>query len=150
MSEEQNQMDQHMQSAMYGTPEVNPDEQRKYLGTFRERVSLTITVGQLKSQDWQAAFKQEITTNPNYIAIFNGNIGSSLIKPYMHLATTQGVNFTLKTDPKYRVSDDNFGVVVTAKTAIHVSPVDVAKKYPAPIADTTTTPKKSFWQKLFK
>ena len=31
------QLQKHLDAGRYGTPQVNPDEQRKYLGTFRER-----------------------------------------------------------------------------------------------------------------
>jgi len=39
---EKSQMDKHLQNSTFGAPKVNPDEQRRYLGTFRERVSLAI------------------------------------------------------------------------------------------------------------
>ena len=29
-------MEQRIDNAIYGTPKIKPDEQRKYLGTFRE------------------------------------------------------------------------------------------------------------------
>ena len=38
-----NNLQEHLNNGLYGTPQLHPDEQRKYLGTFRERVSLTIT-----------------------------------------------------------------------------------------------------------
>ena len=36
-------LQEHLNNGLYGTPQLHPDEQRKYLGTFRERVSLAIT-----------------------------------------------------------------------------------------------------------
>ncbi len=35
------------------------NEQRKYLGTFRERVCLTISVQELQEQDWTPALTAE-------------------------------------------------------------------------------------------
>lgn len=62
--------DQHLQNAIYGTPKINPDEQRKYLGTFRERVGLTINVDQLQQADWTKAFEQELTKSQSEIIFF--------------------------------------------------------------------------------
>ena len=44
---EQSQMDKHLQNSTFGVPKVNPDEQRRYLGTFRERVSLAMTIAEV-------------------------------------------------------------------------------------------------------
>ena len=41
-NEEKSAVDQRLQNAVYGTPKINPDEQRRYLGTFRERVCLNL------------------------------------------------------------------------------------------------------------
>lgn len=150
MADDKSSLEQHLQSSVYGTPKINPDEQRKYLGTFRERVSLTISVGQLNETNWLNEFKQELITNHLYTVIFNGNIDSSTIQEYIRLTTSMNINFTIKTDPQYHQSDDNFAIVVTAKTAIHVDPIDISKKYPkqqGPISKSE--PKPSIWKKLF-
>lgn len=142
--------DQHLQSALYGTPKVNPDEQRKYLGTFRERVSLTISVAQLEQADWSAVFAQEVAHSQSEIVFFNGNIEQTQLKPYILAATKVGINFTIKTNPDYHVDSQNLAIVVAAKTAIHINPVDVAKKYPHnQVQPEQPSQKLSLWQKLF-
>lgn len=142
--------DQHLQSALYGTPKVNPDEQRKYLGTFRERVSLTISVAQLEHPNWVSAFKQEIAKSQSEIVFFNGNIEQSQLKPYILAATKAGINFTIKTNPDYHVADQNLAIVVAAKKAIHINPIDVTRKYSHDQSQQKQAPQKlSFWQKIF-
>ena len=42
------ELEKRLDTGMYGTPRVNPDEQRKYLGTFRERCYLSMTVTEMK------------------------------------------------------------------------------------------------------
>lgn len=37
----------HLDKGMYGTPLVNPEEQNKYMGTFRERCYLSMTVAEM-------------------------------------------------------------------------------------------------------
>ena len=33
-------MQEHLNSALYGAPQTKPDERRKYMGSLRERVAL--------------------------------------------------------------------------------------------------------------
>ncbi|WP_054725433.1 YueI family protein [Paucilactobacillus hokkaidonensis] len=136
--------DQHLQNAIYGTPKINPDEQRKYLGTFRERVGLTINVDQLQQADWTKAFEQELTKSQSEIIFFNGNIDQSQLKPYILAATNAGINFTIKTNPDYHVDGQNLAVVVAAKkkqfTLIRLM---LLKKYGTPTSDGTTPPQKN-------
>ena len=144
--------DKHLQSALYGTPKVNPDEQRRYLGTFRERVCLTVGIEELTQDEWTQGFAKEIATEQAEIIFFNGNIDQSKLRPYILTATKSGVNFTIKTNPEYRTNPDNLAIVVASKKAIYVQTVDIAKKYqPDQAGDQSAAPKKkSFWSRLFK
>ena len=58
-------LQEHLNNGLYGTPQLHPDEQRKYLGTFRERVSLTITFKEFSNNQnaCLTAIKQEISSN---------------------------------------------------------------------------------------
>ena len=38
MPDNKSEIDQRIQNGIYGTPKIKPDEQRHYMGTFRERV----------------------------------------------------------------------------------------------------------------
>lgn len=142
--------DEHLQNAIYGTPKVNPDEQRKYLGTFRERVGLTISVKELSSCDWTNEFSQELAQDYVQIIFINGNLPQEKINPYIMIASKSGINFTMKTNPEFRTEPDNFAIVVANKQAIHISPVDITSKYPVATEPDVDTPKQSFWKKLFK
>ena len=48
----------HLDKGMYGTPLVNPEEQHKYMGTFRERCYLSMTVAEMKDPDKQRKLSQ--------------------------------------------------------------------------------------------
>nr|WP_290032754.1 DUF1694 domain-containing protein [Ligilactobacillus cholophilus] len=54
------QLQEHLNKGMYGTPQLKPDEQRKYLGTFRERVDLTMTFAQLNSGKYYGCTRTRI------------------------------------------------------------------------------------------
>ena len=49
--EKKSALEQRLDNGIYGTPQLKPDEQRRYLGTFRERVCLTISVAELHEQN---------------------------------------------------------------------------------------------------
>ncbi|WP_267200953.1 YueI family protein [Limosilactobacillus kribbianus] len=145
---------QHIDNAIYGTPKIKPDEQRKYLGTFRERVCLTISVQELRTQNWQVALVEELNRGIGNLVFLNGNLPHEEIHPYLLATNQNGGIFTMKTDPEFKTDPDSLAVVVAAKTAVYQSPVDVAKRYPQLVAKesssaTTATPKHGFFYRLF-
>ncbi len=145
-----------LSNAIYGTPKINPDEQRHYLGTFRERVALTMTVQQLKSDQYLDAFGKDLSQRDevNDTVLINGNLEQDVLSPYIRMATMHAVSFTIKNDPQYKTGDDDLALVITAKTAIDMNPVDVAKKYPDQSQtnnqNTPAAKKPNLWHRLFK
>lgn len=142
-------MEQHMDAAMYGTPKVKPDEQRRYLGTFRERVSLAMTIAEVVDHQNLSAFITEITAHPDCQVILNGHIDQSDLGPYLKVASQHNVQFTIRQDTIYGINDSDYGLIVASDTAINQSPIALTKKYPD---DTTTqandaddTSKKTSW-----
>ncbi|ANZ61702.1 hypothetical protein AYR62_03960 [Secundilactobacillus paracollinoides] len=127
---EKDQMSAHLDNAMYGTPMLHPDEQRQYLGTFRERVSLLVTVQEIRDKQFQDALTQEISAHPDYQVIFNGHLEAAELAPYMGIASKAGTKFTIVSDDFYPHQPDSAGFVVVAKNAINVYPIEATKKYP--------------------
>ncbi|AYF92785.1 YueI family protein [Apilactobacillus bombintestini] len=123
------------QSSMGGTPKINPDEQRKYLGTFRERVSLAIQIKDLDNPNAIPALQKEFSEHSDYQLIINGNLDHSLVAPFIRLASQENVKFVIKTDSFYRTAPDNYGVVYANKQSINVNPVDFSEKYPNNISN---------------
>ncbi|HIW71253.1 MAG TPA: YueI family protein [Candidatus Levilactobacillus faecigallinarum] len=142
---EKSPMDEHLQTAMYGTPKINPDEQRHYLGTFRERVSLTMTIAEVMDRNNLTNFLTEITAHPSYQVILNGHIDQTDLAPYMKLASQNNVQFVIRQDAIYGINDSDLGLVITSDTAINVNPVALAKKYPAKTTPDTPAKKKTSW-----
>ena len=145
---------QRIDNAIYGTPKIKPDEQRKYLGTFRERVCLTISVAELRQQDWTTALKAELDRGIGKLVFINGNLPHEELRPYMKVASASGGQFTLKTEPQFKTNDSDLAIVVAAKEAVYQSPVDVVKRYPNLIQAPKQAPHKAspthqFWHDLF-
>ncbi|MCC4368984.1 YueI family protein [Limosilactobacillus reuteri] len=144
MSEqEKSAAQQRIDNAVYGTPKIKPDEQRKYLGTFRERICLTISVQELHEQDWTRALTAELDRGIGNLVFINGNLPHDEIHPYIQTAAKDNAQFTLKTDPEYKTDQDSLAVVVAAKTAVYQSPVDVKKRYPNLVNSNNHTAEKT-------
>lgn len=127
-----------IQTAMHGTPKLHPDEQRKYLGTFRERVDVAVTVYQLKRAHYVDEMTQAFTTHPDYKLYINGNLDQDFIGPYIKAASQANIQFTIKTDDIYRTGDDDYALVFTASTAINQDVIDVQQRYQPAARDTQT------------
>lgn len=140
----------HLDNAMYGPPKLHPDEQRTYLGTFRERVSLLMSIEQVQQGQFQDAFKSELTAQPAYQVIFNGHAGMTALKPYLQIAGQLQRSFTIVQDDLYGDQPTDSGLVVISKTAIDVNPIKVEAKYNQTSKQTNVSEKDtdSFWDKM--
>lgn len=154
MSDEKSAVDQRIQNGVYGTPKVKPDEQRFYMGTFRERVWLTISVQEATNHDWSSAVRQELTKHPDSLVIINGNLEDRFTRNYIMVANQLKAQFTIKTGAGTKTTPDALAVVVCDQhQAVYESPVDVQKKYGDSALQhqkATTNNRPSFWKRLFK
>ncbi|GAX06179.1 hypothetical protein IWT25_01504 [Secundilactobacillus pentosiphilus] len=125
---DKDQLTSHLDNAMYGPPKLHPDEQRRYLGTFRERVSLLMSIEQLQKGEYLSAFRAELNAHPDYQVIFNGHTGMSALQPYLQIAGSLQRAFTIVQDDFYGDSPTASGLVVIAKTAINQYPIKVEEK----------------------
>ena len=140
------ELDPHVQKAMYGTPELKPDETHRYLGTFRERVYAVQTPMHLGESDYLTAWTLEFKHHPQGTLLLNGHMEMADLEPYIKLATAQKVGFTLKTDAAFANSE--FAVVYTADQAVDIATIDIANQ--VVVQPTPVTPPKKWYQKLFK
>lgn len=120
------EMDPHVQNALYGTPKLNPDEQRHYLGNFRERVCAlqmkATPLNQAMQKAWQAALAQY----PSATLYLNGQLPDEELTTFMQLANQAKRPFTLVEDPAYAKA--TVAAVLVAPTAVHVKAVDLAEQ----------------------
>ncbi|WP_295746304.1 YueI family protein [uncultured Limosilactobacillus sp.] len=125
--EHEDQTEQRLKDSMNGPRALKPDEQHHYLGTFRERVYLTISVAQARQQDWTTTTKAVLEQHPQAQLIINGNLPSKLTHPYQLVVIKVGNRFTIKTDPFYHTRPGDLAIVIADDHAVYQSPVDVAK-----------------------
>ncbi|MBO0482122.1 YueI family protein [Candidatus Enterococcus courvalinii] len=145
----QDELQSHLDKGRYGTPLVNPEEQHKYLGTFRERCYVSMTIGEMKKAENQANFLKELEKYPDEQILLNGSMSEDLQARYIQLATKQKVRFTVIND-FVKNDDDSLGLILTAKEAVNEPVIDIEKKYPKEQeSEQSEKPKKSLWDKLF-
>lgn len=144
-------LQQRMDQAAAGTPLVNPDEQRKYLGTFRERCYVSMTIGQMKQIKNQALLIKALDKYPEASILMNGCLSTTIQATYMQIASKQHIQFKIVTTPG-TCEDETIGLLVVSEQAVHQEVIDIEalfaiKKVVPEIKKKTA--KKGFWSKFF-
>lgn len=105
---------------MFGNPQIKPDEKRAFLGNFRERVALALTIGQLQQAGTPELVDKVLKNYPEYRVYINGRMDQELIDPFMDIAIKEKVQFTVLVQNGMRVDQeltaDDFGLVVANPT----------------------------------
>ncbi|MCD5002191.1 YueI family protein [Enterococcus saccharolyticus] len=143
------ELQKHLDKSLYGAPLVKPDEQRKYLGTFRERCYLSMTIAQMKKPSNKKLLAKHVADYSNSSILLNGQLPENVQTSYIQLATQTGIPFTII--DQATASPDSIGLLVVAKTAVNEQTIDIEEKFApsAPSPSSDTQEKKSFWHKLF-
>ena len=118
-------LQEHLNNGLYGTPQLHPDEQRKYLGTFRERVSLAITFKEFSNNQnaCLTAIKQEISssTEEELSIKINGQLSSDIIDKIIQISKENNTKFEYLADASFSHNDDaNAIVICSSKSALHI------------------------------
>lgn len=144
------ELEKRLDTGMYGTPRINPDEQRKYLGTFRERCYLSMTVAEMKKKDNQDTLISALPHFQQQLVLLNGKLPESIQTTYIALLTKQQMDFRVVSDAQ-DAAPDSIGLLVTAKEAVNETVIDIEQKYPsAPVEPKTEEKRKtSFWHNIF-
>lgn len=144
----QDNLQKRLDNSIYGTPLVNPQEQRKYMGTFRERCYVTMTIAQMKKPALKVPLLKELKNYSTGTVLLNGSIDGELQASYIKLLSDTGTKFTIVNDYVTN-TPDSLGLILAGKEAINEEIIDIEAKYP-PQEDAQKEPaKKSFWDKLF-
>jgi len=146
-------LQEHLDHALSGNKKIKPDEQQLFLGTFRERVFLTMTLKEIGVAINFEHFKQEvekIKVQGNLFLKINGNVSDSLQMKYIKIASAAKVEFTIVNNNVGKEQAD-LALVLHGKEAINRATIDVGELYPQVASDTKQTQpaKKPFWKRFF-
>lgn len=114
-----------MDKGLYGTPLVNPEEQHKYLGTFRERCYLSMTVAEMIQPKNKENFLKNSKTSRCFHTLEWGST-LSVQNQYIQLATKSNSRFTVVND-YVTANPEEFGLLLTAKEAVNEPVIDIEK-----------------------
>lgn len=149
-------LQQRLEQSTSGIPMVNPDEQRKYLGTFRERCYLSMTIAQMKQKKLQEAFSRLSLNYPKTSILINGCLSPLIQSTYIQIAAKNQIPFTIVTT-NLNCDHDQIGLLIVANEAVNQEEIDIEKQL-TPLKDKPSITlskerspeqKKSFWKKLF-
>lgn len=136
-------IEDYLQEGMYGAREINPDEKRKYLGTYRERVILALTKPQVRGEKGLKELENNMIKFPDARLLMNGNMSFHFFKPYRELASKNNIYYTSVTN---REAESDYGIILTEKTAIDLENILLPEEE-KPI--TREKQKKSWWKQIF-
>ncbi|WP_137643758.1 YueI family protein [Lactiplantibacillus modestisalitolerans] len=132
MSQSDAQLDKHLQTALFGTPVLHPDEQHRNLGTFHERIDLAITFTQALTRDYSAELQAEMAAHPDYQLLLHGLLDQDIRDRYVQLAAKQNVKFAIRNDLMYRHEPDSLAVALVATCAITPTTINIDQRFPDP------------------
>lgn len=112
--------EEYIKQHMFGNPQIKPDEKRAFLGNFRERVALALTIGQLQQAGTAEMVTGILKNYPEYRLYINGRMDQDLIDPFMDIAIKENYKYTILVQNGMRVdqrlSPNDFGLVVANPT----------------------------------
>ncbi|WP_283679852.1 DUF1694 domain-containing protein [Lentilactobacillus sp. Marseille-Q4993] len=112
------QIEDFIKQHAFGAPEIKPDEKREFLGNFRERVALALTIAELNNSNSPAMVEKVVQEYPEYRMYLNGRMADSMIDQYMKIAIKNNYQFTVLVQNGVRVdqkvSMTNFGLVIAS------------------------------------
>ena len=144
----------YLDNALYGTPQIKPDEQRKYLGTFRERVVFVLTTEEAKKSIFDSFSLKQFTDFPNGTLLIDANCDVASQNRLMSLAQRKNIEFKFVDRDENALVDDEIAIVYALDTPIDREDISAKNNtsHNKKITEEpkTETKKTGFFSNLFK
>lgn len=110
-------VEDYLKKNIFGTPQLKPDERKKFLGNFQERVALALTVAQVRNLQNLPLIKRVMQRYPQYHLYINGRLSTSYRQELIRLAVTLNYQFTIIAQknrrlPTPKLSEQEMGLVI--------------------------------------
>lgn len=86
-----------LEEAIYGKPEIRPQERKLFLSTIMERVHLTLTIKQVLSGTTYQQVTAIMQSKKDLHLYINGHLSYQFYSKYTKLAATHSIPFTIVT-----------------------------------------------------
>lgn len=118
---DRSELERAVEYALGGVPQIKPDEKRKWLGEFRERVILGLTLEQTYKEEAEDYVVRSLKDKDAAFIIVNQKVSMEVTSRYMKIAKEAGKRFkTVSTD-----SEEAMGIVVGSDEAVDREKVEV-------------------------
>lgn len=118
-------VEDYLQQGIHGQKEINPDEKRKFLGTFRERVILALTQSQVREKGVYQEVEDALKANHKAKLLLNGNMDYSFLSKYTKLSNKYDVEYTIVTNKEH---DSDIGLVIAHEYAVDKEDIYITHK----------------------
>ncbi|SDJ89817.1 YueI family protein [Natronincola ferrireducens] len=109
-----NELERTIEFALKGTPQIKPEEKKKWLGEFRERIILGLTMEDARKPEALSAVRKGLQDPMGEMLIVNNNIPMDIMINYMKLAKEMDKEYkSIATNEK-----EAMGVVVASRSAV--------------------------------
>ncbi|RSU06557.1 hypothetical protein CBF30_09940 [Vagococcus entomophilus] len=139
----------YLEKGLYGAPQLKPEEKKKFLGNFRERVILVITMKEMMEKNPLDTVKNVIEKYPDHQLYLNGDLDGALQAEYLKVAKQLNCPFRFVTT-QGSTTEETTGLVYAASYAMHLENIQLAdyQELTTPTEETPPPKKQSFWSKF--
>lgn len=116
---QQDELGRTLSAGIHGTPELRPDEKRRYLGFFRERVIQAVTYDQIRTKEGLGVMLEALKDKRGIELVIHQDARGAAM-PLIVQAKRQGLDFTIVSNPNFI---GEVAVVLVAKDAVDVAQV---------------------------
>lgn len=118
----------YLTEGMYGTRLPKEKERENFLGTYRERIVLALTVGQVMTDAGIKHLEEAMQHNKDTTLLINGHVSPEYITEEKNLAKKYGIPYTIITNEE---SSTNIGAVLTYDYAIDKEKIFIETETPS-------------------
>lgn len=112
-----NELEKTIATGIHGRPQLRPDEKRRFLGCFRERVIEAVTFDQIRTKEGLKVMSDALK-DPRGVELVIHQEARSAAMPLIIEARRSGLDFTLVSNPRFI---GNVAVLLAASDAVDVS-----------------------------
>ncbi len=115
-SNKKSELEKTINTGIHGTPQLRPDEKRRFLGFFRERVIQAATFEQIRTAQGLQVMRDALLDTRGVELVVHNN-ARAVAMPLIVQARKQGLDFTIVSNPTLR---GEVAVLLAARDAVDV------------------------------
>ncbi|MED3648759.1 YueI family protein [Halalkalibacterium halodurans] len=108
-------VDDYLKKGIYGQKEINPEEKRTFLGTFRERIIVALTQSQVREQGTYKEVEELMSRNREAKLYLNGSLDFKYLRDYIQIADQLSIDYLVVSNQE---KETDIGLVLAHDHAI--------------------------------